>query len=244
MEFLKNKSDLKNASKNQNESIKFFQKNFLINKNEGIENMYKHFKANILYIPQDVNASFLLPPQHYVGVNTVARVILAPKLAIGLYPSTCSDFQIYKELSKSDADILVARAIEGATVMSDGNYRQLVGDNAYLLEVKDKIDTYRTRIQKTPDKYVIRINLSILDDSIIEVIIALKYIKPAHSKIIIEISDISKIDTEELKNWLNKFEEYGYNTAVLSDFNSDNGRIQTFESEEEAIKYLNGKTTN
>lgn len=206
------------SSRTPSEFIRFFQKNYLMNGNERIEQSYNKFNAVILSIPQNISASFLLPPQHFVCTDTVARVVLGPKLAIGLYPDNFNSQKLIT-LSKDDADALIPRAIESALEMSDTAYRQVVGEYAYLSEIKNRINFYSDLIQECSNEkaLIIRMQDEMWENSLMEIIIVLKYKKPGYNKIYIEISRESKCNSDKILFGIKKICEYGYDIAVISD---------------------------
>lgn len=195
----------------------FFQKNYLMNDNSAIEEMYAKFHAVILIIPEDMEASFLLPPQHYVAFESTARVILAPKLAIGLYPESCSTNVIM--LTKNDVDALVPRSIESALAMSDKSFRQVVGEKNYLTQIISKIDEYRNLFQCIDSEgvYRIRTNNEMLQESLLECIIMLKAIYPNTKKVILILPHDTKDTDKDALEWSRKFIEYGYEVTVSSE---------------------------
>lgn len=195
------------ASKNPSH---YFQKHFLMNKNSAIEEAYSGFNAIVLSIPEDVNASFLLPPQHFIGIDTTARIILSPKLAIGLYPPNDSN-KNHHILTKDEVDSLIPRSIEAALFVSDNSFKQLVGEELYLRELQDKINEYREMIQpiSEPSFCKIKTKDSIKLDSGLEAVIILKLIHPDVSRVILEVPDELKNDYETLRAVNNMFEKYG-----------------------------------
>lgn len=216
-EFLDNKLEFENAIKDDNLFIRYFQKKFLLQPNYVIENIYRDFKAIVLYIPEEVESTFILPPQHYVGIDNTARIILNPKLAIGLYPK---DYKIDNlcMLTTDEVDSLVARSIECALALSI-EYREIIGIESYLRIIKEKIINMKKvmTIESNKDAVVLsKSNDFCIDNkNILDIIIFIKYLQPNINNIIIDSKILSPIETEYYLSWISLFWKYGYKIAFL-----------------------------
>ena len=92
----------------------------------------------ILHIPDDSDYSFILPPSHFIGIDTVARVVINPRLAIGLYSYKITTPDIHK-VSREEAESLIPRTIESALEMPIG-FKEIIGIEPYLKHIDDNRD--------------------------------------------------------------------------------------------------------
>lgn len=84
---LKNNGCLDSEIINDEEkSVRYFQENLMLTINEKITKQYENFKSTIMFINDD-DFNFILPPTHFIGLDNFARIILSPKISIGLYPN-------------------------------------------------------------------------------------------------------------------------------------------------------------
>lgn len=193
---------------------KFFQKNYLMNGNYLVGEAYSGLHAVIMHIPEDMDATFLLPPQHFVATSSTARLILSPKLAIGLYSDNCRENVM--ELDRSEVDSLVPRSIESALEMSDPEFRQVVGSRSYLEQVKARIDGYKDLIRETddPDTYRIRVGGDMPDNEL-ECVIMLKVLRPGAKSVILSFPPEMIPREADVMKWLVRFCQYEYRVTVV-----------------------------
>lgn len=239
IEFINFKCDFKKAAENI-ETFRRYAQRFIMQDNIEIINSYRDFKPCIIYIPDEIDFSFILPPQHFVGIDNVARVILAPRLAIALYPN---DFncKYIQSLSEKEVECLVPRSIESALDMPK-EYREIVGEKKTLEVIKEKIYKYR-KMMEIVNEQVLLINksneFSIDNQNVFEIIVALMYLKPKYKKIVIDLSALSKSLFFE-KEGLNMFLKWGYKIVLISNTNfiNDSLTIPTFNTMQDAISFL------
>ncbi|KNY29538.1 hypothetical protein [Pseudobacteroides cellulosolvens] len=91
-DFLINKQSLFN---NNIDQVRYCSQNILGQPNEAIKKTYKEFIPYICYIPNEIDSTFLLTPQHFVPNDEFARFILSPRLALVLYKENFSRRFIY-----------------------------------------------------------------------------------------------------------------------------------------------------
>lgn len=206
----------------------FFQKNYLMNGNYMVEKTYSGTHAVITYIPEDMDATFLLPPQHYILIEKKkitppqlyaseehsVLVILSPKLAVGLYSDDCRENVM--ELDRSEVDSLVPRSVEIALEMSDPEFRQVVGSRSYLEQVAARIDGYKDLIRETddPDTYRIRVDGDMPDNEL-ECVIMLKVLRPGAKSVILSFPPEMRPREADVMKWLVRFCQYGYKVTVV-----------------------------
>lgn len=239
-EFLDRKLKFDKSVKDENSFIRYFQENFLLQPNDNIESTYKNFKAVVLHIPDEVESTFILPPTHFVGIDNTARIILNPKLAIGLYPKEYKINNLHI-LSEDEVDALVARSIE-VTLEFSNEYREIIGGESYLNILKKKIIEFNNSIVKEPNEDVIFLSkikdFCIDDKNILDIIMFIKYLQPNINNIIIDSRVLPSIETDYL-SWVSLFQKYGYKIAFLRSNNILSGLENiSFNNKDNAINYL------
>lgn len=201
---------------------KYFQKNYMVHKdrlsrNTLIEEQYNDYIATILVIPDGVNASFLLMPQHYFAVDTVARIVLGPRLAIGLYPPNTINIPDHRVIKVTEDDALsfVARSIESALEMTEDSFKQLIGDESFLNKVENAITLCNGMIENHPITEICSVRVCPqINHNIFSVLIVLLY-KYRKKKVLLHTS-------KELHDRLNTFDwsiliqNYGLKMAIVS----------------------------
>jgi len=240
--FLNNKHQFFSREINQ---VQYYSQNILGKPNERIERTYEDFIPCIFYIPNEVDSTFLLPPQHFVPTDAFARFILSPRLALALYKNNSSQRTII--LKKEDVDGLVSRTIESALSMSK-EYQEIIGEEKYLHYVKNKLEKYNSTITEIAEQQIILIsgNEEILKDNqtIHEMIVSIMCFKPERKKIIIETAIISskllKLDETTKNEGLYMFEKWGYKIVLIHqhDLSNSNSGITIAKTKEDAIKLL------
>jgi len=240
--FLNNKQRFFNKEIDQ---VQYYSQNILGQPNEGIEKTYKDSIPYIFYIPNEIDSTFLLPPQHFVPNNAFARFILSPRLALALYKDNSPQRTII--LKKEDVDCLVPRAIESALSISK-EYQEIIGEEKYLHYIKSKIEKYMSMIKEIAEEQIILISgdEEILQDdqTILEMIVSIMYFKPESKKIIIETGVLSskllKLDETTKNEGLYMFAKWGYKIVLINqhDLSNSNSGIAIAKTKEDAIKLL------
>lgn len=241
-DFLTNKQSLFN---NNIDQVQYYLQNILGQPNEVIENAYKEFIPYICYIPNEIDSTFLLTPQHFVPNDVFARFVLSPRLALALYKENFHRHIII--LTKDDVDCLVPRAIESALSMSK-EYQEIIGEEKYLNCIKSKLEKYKSKIIKIVEEQIILIsgNEKILkdDQTILEMIVSIMCFEPECKKIILETATISSkllaLDKFTKNEGLYMFENWGYKVVLVNqhDLNNLSFDIPIVKTKEAAIELL------
>ena len=127
-------------------SFKYYSQNILGTDNNVIQKNYKNFVPLVLFIPENIKNSFLLPPMHFVGNETFLHFILSPNVSLALFPM-CSNFQ-YKNyvqiinVSEERVKNINLRILE-SVVGVDANYRKIVGLEQHLKPILKKINNIK-----------------------------------------------------------------------------------------------------
>lgn len=184
-----------NQAKKNMDTFRYYAQRILAQNNPIIYNTYRNFTPRILIIPDEVSSTFILSPQHYVGFDMTARIIISPRIALALYPiSLTQDNEIIKYLTKEDVDELVPKAIEGALSMTNC-FREIVGEENYLNCIKSKLQIYKSNIYSLVDDIIlIKEDIVIFDNSqsFLELAVSIKLFKPDCHKVIIEINTVAR----------------------------------------------------
>lgn len=193
-EFLKNKQNFDEVCKDIHKARRYVQRILLNQKNPNILKQYGNFIPHILIIPDSINSTFVLSPQHFVPISDGVRIVLSPRTALALYPTSLTQTgELIKYLTKDEVDILAPRTIECALLMVK-NFRQIVGEEAYLNYIKSKLETYRDIICDLSDE-IIQIKsgaITLSDDlSFLELAISIQLFRPNYHKVIVSLSSIS-----------------------------------------------------
>ncbi len=223
----------------------FFQKNYMVNgnrlvKNTLIKEQYKDFTATILVIPAETNVSFLLTPQHYFAVDTVARIILGPRMAIGLYPKEMKipDNRII-EVSEEQAFSFVARSIESALEMTEDAFKQLIGEKSFLQKVESTIKTCNSMINNNSENGICTIKASSeINENVFSVLIILLY-KCGVKKALLCITK-GMYNTLTTFNWETMLNNCGIKMAIVSSDVICGSFVPCYKTDTEAVEYLNG----
>ena len=236
-------SQLQYFALDASEFPKFFQKKYMIDGNRVsqnimIEEQYKDFVATILFIPDEMKASFLLTPQHYFAVDTVARIILGPRLAIGLYHKNIEipDCRIIK-VTEEEAFSFVARSIESALEMTEDGFKQLIGEESFLQKVETAIKTCNSMIKEDSESEICTIrSCSEMNENIFSILIILLYkcgIKKALLYITTEL-----YDALTAYDWKIMLKNCGIEMAIVSSDEICNSFAKCFKTEKEAVEFL------
>lgn len=212
---LKNNGCLDSEIINDEEkSVRYFQENLMLTINEEITKQYENFKSTIMFINDD-DFNFILPPTHFIGLDNFARIILSPKISIGLYPNDQAEVPKLYQVKKDEAVSLVARSLECALEMPDG-YKELIGiekdlalikNNICLIKSTVKVDYKKNSITLSPENGSFRISY----DNIFEFIIIVNYLYPNCKNIVFDKkafeseTDVSKIEWEFMDKYGHKF---------------------------------------
>lgn len=187
----------------------------------------------ILHIPDDSDYSFILPPSHFIGIDTVARVVINPRLAIGLYSYKITTPDIHK-VSREEAESLIPRTIESALEMPIG-FKEIIGIEPYLKHIDDKIKSIRKVCNKKDDYIVVSSNNYYIDNNnYFEFFMILIFLFPETKKIVINdesfksLSDISSIQWDYNR-------KYGFDISIISS-NNNSYSFNVFLTEEDALK--------
>lgn len=120
------------------EMAKKYTQNILGIPNEAIISTYSDcFCAHVLYIQDGKDYSFLLPPMHFVGNESFAIFVLAPNVALGLYPQF-ENIPFFWCIPKGRVEAINLRILESVTLLGHG-FREVVGRRADLDILCDKI---------------------------------------------------------------------------------------------------------
>lgn len=227
------------------DQVQYYSQNILGQPNEAIKKAYKEFIPYICYIPDEIDSTFLLTPQHIVPNDAFARFILSPRLALALYKKNLPQRTII--LTKEDVDCLVPRAIESSLSMSK-EYQEVIGEEKYLHYVKNKLEKFKSKITEIAEEQIILISgneeILIDDQTILEMIVSIMCFKPESKKIIIETGILSSKllkSNETTKNkGLYMFAKWGYKIVLINqhDLSNSNSGIAIAKTKEDAIKLL------
>ena len=224
--FLDRKKELAEAKKDITSLRYFVQKTVKYN-NHKIDLQYKDFFPYILIIPEDIDSTFILSPQHFVPNDQILRIVISPRISLALYPKSYNDYdQAIKYLTKEDVDSLVPRTIESALCMTN-KFREIIGDENYLKSIKNKLQTYSS-IMHFHFENMILINGNTLKLNnylnFHELLISLILFKPNCKNIAIKASVISKELLYERKfiECIKLYEKYGINLVFVNDIGLEN----------------------
>lgn len=222
----------------------FFQKNYMVNgdrlaPNTIIEEQYKYFTAVILFIPDESETSFLLTPQHYFAVDTVARIILGPRLAIGLYPKQMNiPANRIMEVTEDQAFSFFARSIESALEMTEDAFKQLIGEKSVLQKVEDSLKICNSMISNDFENEICTINASSqINENVFSILIILLY-KCGMKKVLLCINR-ERHDTLTRFNWGTMLNNCGIKMAIVSSDEVCESFVPCFKTDKEAVEYLN-----
>lgn len=194
--FLKRKDEFNQSSKDSDTFRYYVQKNIfkLREKNQKIIDTYKNFVPHILIIPDNINSTFILSPQHFVPMEKTVRIIISPRIALSLYPSPLTkNHELIKYLTEEEVNSLVFRTIDSALVMTD-SFRQIVGEENYLNFVKNKLQKYKSILYNLKDDIIyVEDCIDALNDNqaFFELAVSLRFFKPNCHKVKIKLSAIS-----------------------------------------------------
>lgn len=199
-----------------NEIFRKYAQNILGTENSAIEKMYYGFSPRILYIPENGNYDFLLPPLHFIGNEQFVCFILSPKIVLALYPVPEDDSLLLKA-DKERVEIINLRILESVSVFYS-NYREIVGKKEYLEMLKSRIEEIKSISRISEREIVINDGESIYIHNMneaLEFVIILHLLFRTYNKSV-EIRMTEKIFDKELydksKNEIEKlFEKYYFN---------------------------------
>lgn len=240
-EFQEQKQKFDQASKDL-ETFRYYAQAILGQKNEIILETYRKFVPHILIIPDNINSTFILSPQHFVSIGGAMRIILSPRIALSLYPTSLTPKnELVKYLTKEEVDFLVPRTIESALSMTT-SYRQVIGEESYLNCIKSKLQLYKSILYNLVDDIIlIKEGTLILnnDQAFLELAVSIKLFKPDCHKIIIELSTISNefLQDYEFIDSVQMYERWELALVFInnSDFKNPNIKIKIARNKEEAI---------
>lgn len=240
-EFQERKQNFDKASKNI-ETFRYYAQAILGQKNEKILEAYRNFVPHILIIPDNINSTFILSPQHFVSIGGAVRIILSPRITLSLYPAALTpNNELVKYLTKKEVDLLVSRTIESALSMTT-SYRQVIGEENYLNCMKSKLQLYKSIVYNLVDDIIlIKEGTLVLnnDQAFLELAVSIKLFKPDCHKIIIELSAISNefLQDYEFIDSVQMYERWELALVFInnSDFKNPNIKIKIARNKEEAI---------
>ena len=134
------------------ETFRGYAQNILGTINSAIEATYYNFSPKILYIPENLNYDFWLPPLHFVGTDQFACFILSPSIALALYPVLPAG-SLMMIADKERVEIINLRILESISVFNS-TYRETVGRKEPLEKLKDRIVKIKS-ICKTSEHRII-----------------------------------------------------------------------------------------
>lgn len=136
------------------EKAQKYTQNILGNPNNAIISTYSDcFCAHAIYIQDSMDYSFLLPPMHFVGNELFAIFVLAPNVALGLYPQH-ENIPFFWQIPKERVEAINLRVLESVTALGDG-FREVVGRKADLDILCDKIKKILSATRPGPDSIII-----------------------------------------------------------------------------------------
>lgn len=240
-EFLDRQQEFNQAKKDIN-SFRYYAQRIIGQENQRICDAYRDCSPQILVIPDEVSSTFILSPQHFVGYDIAARIIISPRIALALYPiSLTKDGELIKYLTKEDVDCLVPKAIESALSM-ENNYREIIGEENYLNCIKNKLQIYKSIICNLVDDIaLVKGGKAILNSSqsFLELAVSIKLFEPDCHKVIIEIDTNARQfwQEEEYSESKKIFETWEFALVFVnnSELNISNKQIKIAQNIEEAI---------
>ena len=226
---------------NREQAILMFQKRFLLQPNQVIINSYQDFVPVILYIKHDCDYSFILPPSHFIGTDSVARIIISPYISIGLYPSRDNPPSV-KLVKKSEALSLIPRSFESAMEMPD-NYKELIGLATDLEKIKKNLLATNKMVECNENDGIIIVKRNneflLTDNSVFEFFMYLYYSFSAYKKIIISADAFENLKEIHRIDW-SFISSYDYEVALICAKPIKNLKynINIFKSKNKAIEYF------
>ena len=226
---------------NREQAILMFQKKYLLQPNQVIIDSYQDFVPVILYIKHECDYRFILPPSHFVGIDTVARIIISPYISIGLYPAKGNPPSV-KLVKKVEALSLIPRSFESAMEMPD-NYKELIGLVTDLEKIKKNLLATNKMVECNENNGIIIVKRNndflLTDNNIFELFMYLYHLFSTYKQIIISadafesLREIHKIDWCFISN-------YGYELALICTKPIKNLKynINIFKSKNKAIEYF------
>lgn len=245
--FQDEKMEFEKSCKDKN-AFRYFVQKIMRYDNPIINLQYKDFFPYILIIPDDIDSTFILPPQHFIPNDEVLRIIISPRISLALYPkpyNKCS--QVFKYLTKEEVDSFVPRTIESALNMIN-EFREIIGEEEYLNDVKNKLEKYKLIIcELSKNIILINGNDSMLNNCLNfnELLVSLMLFKPDYKNVIIKLSIISSVflHEKEFIECIRSYEKHGINLAFVNDIGLENlnNNFKLFSGIEEAKKFFEFK---
>ena len=241
-EFLKNKQKFDEVCQDIHKARCYVQRIMLNQKNPHILKQYENFVPHILIIPDTINSTFILSPQHFVPTSDSVRIVLSPRTALALYPIQLPQSEgLIKYLSRDEVDILAPRTIESALLMVK-SFRQVIGEESYLNAIKSKLETYRAAMCDLSDD-MIQIKGEVVtlrdDQAFLELAISIQLFRPNCHKIIIKLSSVPNqyLQRREFIDSVQMFDRWGLALVFVNDCALDCSHIEikSAKSKDEAI---------
>ncbi len=240
-EFQDRKHKFDQASKDIN-TFRYYAQSILGQKNQKILETYRNFVPRILIIPDKINSTFILSPQHFVSIEKSVRIIISPRIALSLYPTSLTkENELIKYLTKEEVDSLVPRTIESALSLTN-SFRQIIGEENYLNCIKNKLQIYKSILcNLVEDIILVKGSMVALNDdqAFLELAVSIKFYKPNCHKIIIELSAISSqfLQEYEFIESIQMLERWEFAIVFVnnSGLENPNIKIKVAPNKEEAI---------
>jgi len=240
-EFQERKQKFEQASQNIN-TFRYYAQHIIGQKNSKIFEAYKNFVPHILIIPNQISSTFILSPQHFVPIDSTVRIIISPRIALSLYPtSLTTNNELIKYLTQEEVDFLVPRTIESAISMTS-NFRQIIGEENYLNSIKTKLEIYKSILPNPVDDIILIKDNSILindEQTFLELAVSIKLFNPDCHKIVIEAGAISSqfLQNKEFIDCIQMFERWELALIFINNNASyiPNINIKVTKTKEEAV---------
>lgn len=138
------------------DSFRGYAQNILGTDNEAFINTYNVFDCAVLYIPQGKKYSFWLPPFHFIGNECFLIFIIAPRIALALYPPKViedmkKESKVFENLffavDGERVEIINSRTLEEVEIMPNG-FKELIGTTQDMEQMKLFFDHIRAHAQK------------------------------------------------------------------------------------------------
>lgn len=241
VEFQKRKQEFDQV-KNDKDKFRDYIQCILGQKNQNLLETYRNFVPHILIIPNEVSSTFVLSPQHFVASDTFARIIISPRIALALFPTSITkNNELIKYLTKGEVDNLAPRTIESALSMTN-SFREIIGEEDYLNCIKDKLHINRSIIcHFTEDIVWVKGGVVTLNDdqSFLELAVSIKLFEPDCHKVIIELNavEIQFMQKTEFIECVQMFRRWELALVFInnSDLAITNKNIKVAQNKEEAI---------
>lgn len=138
------------------ETFRRYAQNILATQNPAIIESSKNLIPRILYVPQERDDYFLLPPMHYVSSNNFIYFFLSPDIALGLYPPE-ENIPVMVPADRERVWNINTRVLESCALLDPG-YQEVIGN-------KDQLDRLRVRIEKIKEIFTLSGKILAIDEN-------------------------------------------------------------------------------